>query len=242
MGFEPGGPACEHVSVTDLPPEETKPRQSLVPFWIIVSTVTLVLFVAFVLPAMWQGRCGAQQAVESTTLRKTCSILSQRQAAGQEMPRSLAELFYDGSINLDRLDHCTQTNYSKIKIGAYSIREIARRAMTPEELDAELRRVYPKPPSWETVGPLTMCLDGEAYATADAARVVGWMSGGHGDRRWMNIATSDQKVSIGYWLGKEWLVDAVDRSLAYFEARGIPMPAEAALELRRSVSVPPPAP
>lgn len=202
----------------------------------VLALVVVVFIGMFVVPAVLQGRCGAQQIKESVALRSACTSMIQRRLAGQDMPRSVAELFYDGTIDLRLIEGCTVTDYARVRIGKYSIRQIAARRMSLGELNAEIARVYPTPIAWEKIGPLTMCLDARAYETVDSSRIVGWMRGSHGGRNpWTNTAFADQHVTCESGRAEQHVIENLERSLAYYESIGIPMPEEMVKELREAM-------
>jgi hypothetical protein len=191
--------------------------------------------------ALQMNRCGAQSIIESSEVRKACWALATRAEAGGPMPRSVAELVYEGAFDIERFDRgCTDCDLSEVRLGKYTARAIARQRMTRAELDAEIARVHPEPVAWERFGPIVACLDARAYAERSATRIVGWSRSvdivhnrNHTDE--VNVVFSDGHTTFVYGRDVERLVEALEESIAYYESIGIPMPEELVRELREAM-------
>ena len=155
------------------------------------------------------------------------------------MPRSIAELVYDGDFAIERFDRgCTECDLSKVRIGEYSARRISRQRMTREALDAAIALAHPDPIAWERFGPVVLCLDARAYTDPNALRIVGWSRSVDAllsNYEWCNVAFADGHISEARGIQEPWTSRVLDESLAYYDSLDIPMPAEMVAELREAL-------
>ena len=233
-----GQEGCEEECVVDQRVPTRRSRTWV--RWVTAIVAVAVLIGMFVVPAVLRSRCGAQQIMESTSLRATCAELAQRARAEQDLPRSVAELVYEGVLDIERFDRgCTDCDLSKVRIGKYSARQIAQKRMTRAALDAAIAQVHPDGIAWERFGPVVVCLDARAYTEPLSTRIVGWNRSAAswlGTNGWCNVSFADGHVSVIHQQRDEQReAEALKESIAYYDCLGIPMPEEMVRELRAVV-------
>ena len=201
-------------------------------------TIGVVLFVGVILFAPCGSRAAAVRATEASTMRCMVLGLSGGREESESRPRCVAQLVYECGFNPGALGYRSDLDYTAFAFGKYSLDDLAGQRMSQGELDAEVLRVLPAQPAWDRLGPITMCFDPRVFEQ----RPSGWLIVG----TMKNYATS-KRGAHEFWVafadgaiaGAGGLdahrADALERSLAYYESIGIPMPEEMVRELREAM-------
>jgi len=182
-------------------------------------------------------------------LGRRFDLMSQRDAAAylkpisndrMPRPRCVADLFYEGALSTHFLEHESDLDYTAFRFGAFTLSELGSSRLSREELGAEIARVYPSAPAWDSLGPVTMCFDPRAFGPKPGYWVIlGSLKNypGHdrGNRElWVVFADGGMLPARALPMVH---VDVMAKSLAYYEGLGIPMPEKMVKDLREAMGV-----
>jgi len=201
--------------------------------------VPVVLFAdLFLYPCGHRSR-DIERAFDQMSLRDAAAYLKPISNDRMPRPRCVADLFYEGALSTHFLGHESDLDYTAFRFGTFTLSELGSSRLAREELDAEIARVYPSAPAWDSLGPVTMCFDPRAFDPKPRYWVIlgslkNYPGRDRGNRElWVVFADGDLVPARAMPRAH---VDVLAKSLAYYDGLGIPMPEEMVRELREARS------
>jgi hypothetical protein len=108
-------------------------------------------------------------------------------------------------------ESCTRLRLGSIRVGRYSLEDLARGRVSLQEFEDEVHLVSPDPAGWENIGVGAICLTPEAWTSAGPPRITGYMFvGGIAEEcflLWSDVAVLG---STETWQGRGGRNDVID--------------------------------